>query len=180
MSGYKLLEKFAQEVATQRYPVPGDYLQHHGFAETLHSDMAEAARAGNLKAFCPRRGVYWMPPAHERAIFAQVADVDAWLKAQGYPWRIAQADEPTQAAPAKGEPSGLPDDPMKKRAALLEWFRAEDGKRQGESGKKGKRGALQRVVEKSGIDKDSLGEMLDKAIEEKRGADLFAQLTANR
>ena len=104
MQSYKLLEKIAQEIASQRFPAHADYLQHSGFAQALHADMAEAARDGSLKAFCPRRGVHRTPPAHERVIFAQVADADAWLKAQGYPWRIAQADEVTQAAPAKGEP----------------------------------------------------------------------------
>lgn len=74
----------------------------------------------------------------------------------------------------------LPDDPMQRRRTCLDWFRAEDGKRPKEAGKRGKRGALQRVVEKSGIDKDTLGAMLDKAVDEKRNADAFAQLTAKR
>ena len=74
----------------------------------------------------------------------------------------------------------LPDDPMQRRRTCLDWFRAEDGKRPKEAGKRGKRGALQRVVEKSGIDKDTLGAMLDKAVDEKRNADVFAQLTAKR
>ena len=101
------------------------------------------------------------------------------------------AAEPVVLAPTAAEPvpvtdeappvsGALPDNQMQRRRTCLDWFRAEGGKRPSENGKPGKRGALQRVVEKSGIDKDTLGAMLDKAIDEKRSADAFAQLTAKR
>lgn len=84
----------------------------------------------------------------------------------------------TQAAPAVRVPAGLPENPTQRRAALLAMFREAGGKRQGENGKKGTRGALTRVVEKTGIDKDTLGAMLDKGIEEKRRGAFFAELAA--
>ena len=87
---------------------------------------------------------------------------------------------PAEPVPAKRKFAGLPDDPLQKRSKLLEWFRAAGGKRPKEGGRGGTRGALTRVVEKSGIDKDTLGSMLDKAIDEKRASDGFAQLTAIR
>ncbi len=81
---------------------------------------------------------------------------------------------------AKNTIDGLPDDPAQKRRKLLEWFRDAGGKRPQEGARGGKRGALTRVVEKSGIDKDTLGSMLDKAIDEKRRSDSLKQLTAKR
>lgn len=62
-----------------------------------------------------------------------------------------------------------------RRSELLNDFRALEGKRPSELGK-GKRGALMRLAEKSGVDKDSLADQLDKAIEEKRAADMWTQL----
>ena len=117
----------------------------------------------------------------------------------GYGCRRPESDVPAATAPGiepkaqaepvltqvaaleKDKPAGLLDDPMQRRASLLALFREEGGKRKKvEKGNAGKRGALARVVEQSGIDKDTLGAMLDKAIEEKRHADAYAQLTANR
>jgi hypothetical protein len=70
----------------------------------------------------------------------------------------------------------LPEDPKEKRAMLLEQFRSYGGKRRHEPGKKGARGALARLERATGIDDKNLGQMLDKAIEEKRAAELWGQL----
>lgn len=115
-------------------------------------------------------------------------DFNAWLEAAGYPepYRLPTVDAVTSPVmsgapgPSLGGKAELPDDPMQKRGRLLEWFREEGGKRPTEGGKRGKRGALTQVVRRAGIDKDTLGAMLDKAIDEKRRADAYAQLTAKR
>ena len=81
------------------------------------------------------------------------------------------------------EPAGdksLTRDAMAKRAALLARFREFGGKRPCEGGKKGKHGALAALERETKIDDKNLGQMLDKAIEDKRGADAFAQLAQKR
>lgn len=177
MNIYLLLNDVAESIASQRFPSSADFLVHQGFAKVLLSDMLDAVQAGKLKAFCPRRGVYWEPPASERVVFALPSDAHAWLASQGYSWRVSQTAKTLwSAADGKG---ALRVEPLQRRQTLLAMFRAEEGRRPSEGGKKGKRGALQRVVERTGIDKDTLGALLDKAIVEKRSADAFAQLAAN-
>ena len=118
----------------------------------------------------------WPETAHEMS----------WRKRANIATAVARGAVPTGAEPvpvtdeAPPVSDALPDNQMQRRRTCLDWFRAEGGKRPSENGKPGKRGALQRVVEKSGIDKDTLGDLLDKAIDEKRNADAFAQLTAKR
>ena len=63
-----------------------------------------------------------------------------------------------------------------RRAELLKEFRALEGRRPQEAGKKGKRGALMKLVGKSAVDKDTLGDQLDKAVGEKKMADMWEQL----
>ena len=81
------------------------------------------------------------------------------------------------------EPAGdksLTRDAMAKRAALLVRFRELGGKRPCEGGKKGKHGALAALERETKINDKNLGQMLDKAIKDKRGADAFAQLVQKR
>lgn len=120
----------------------------------------------------------------------EVRELDAWLRASvgyGFPAPpigsnayLEKHSAPTDQIAATGKIGGsfvaLPEEPIAKRARLLEMFRERGGKRPSEGGKKGIWGALTRVVEGTGIDKDTLGAMLDKAIVEKRQADAFAQL----
>lgn len=87
----------------------------------------------------------------------------------------AEAQTEQQEA-AVGERLILPEDPKEKRATLLEQFRSYRGKRPHEAGKKGERGALAKLERVTGIDDKNLGQMLDKAIEEKRAAELWGQL----
>ena len=89
----------------------------------------------------------------------------------------------TELAPAAGaaaradEPAGIVSGwTPERRKTLLTKFRDLDGKRPAENGKKGKHGALAELVRKSGVDKDTLGLQLDRAIKEKADAGRWAQL----
>lgn len=147
-------------------------------AEALAHALQAARTAGTLTSIVPIEQGHIL-----------VADLAIWPDCPPLP-----ADSPLQywlpGIPLEGEqppqecaPTKLPDDKLQKRASVLELFREAGGKRPHEGGKKGTRGALARVSEKTGIDKDTLGPMLDKAIEEKRQADAWNQqlmLTAKR
>lgn len=63
-----------------------------------------------------------------------------------------------------------------RRAELLGEFRAMDGKRPSESGKRGARGALTKLARKADIHRDTAADQLDNAIKEKKAADMWAQL----
>lgn len=67
-----------------------------------------------------------------------------------------------------------------RRSKLLELFREFGGKRPAESGRKGTWGALAKLSRETGIDKDTARVQLDKAIVEKRGAELWARLNTAR
>jgi hypothetical protein len=92
--------------------------------------------------------------------------------------RVALASETAQgdgrAARIDGELP--PDGAIAKRAKLLARFRELGGKRPSESGAKGTRGALASLERETSINDKNLGQMLDKAIEEKRRAESFSQL----
>lgn len=115
MNSYLPLDDVAESIAYQRFPSSADYLFHQGFAKELLSDMLDAARAGELKAFCPRRGVYWKPPASERVVFVLPSDADAWLASKGYTGRVSQT---TQAMPA---PSVAPINQRASGGAMILW-----------------------------------------------------------
>ena len=122
----------------------------------------------------------------------KVAELDAWLRAStgyGFPdvagteprevsaAAVARPAPPAGAAASTYEPAGnVKRWTLERRKALLAQFRAFDGKRPAENGKKGKRGALAALVRTSGVDKDTLGLQLDKAIKEKADAARWAQL----
>lgn len=63
-----------------------------------------------------------------------------------------------------------------RRKELLKEFRLLGGTRPDECGKKGKRGALAELGRNAGVDKDTLADQLDKALEEKHKAEIWAQL----
>ena len=105
------------------------------------------------------------------------------------------AAEPSPTAALVGEQGAAPPQPTTpdlaagnaitawtphRRADLLKEFRALEGKRPSEAGKKGKRGALMELVRKTAIDKDTLGDQLDKAIADKSAADMWAQLNTSK
>lgn len=113
------------------------------------------------------------------------------LKLRYHPWIDQYADAaslempaPPASAPASvangeaqsGSAESLPNDPPLKRVELLKMFRELDGKRPGELGKKGAWGALAKLERTTGINDKNLGQMLDKAIEEKRHVDAWGAL----
>ena len=113
--------------------------------------------------------------------YISITQGNLWLKNMGYEAEFWEPEKlPIESGPRPKDATVLSQrlDPIKRRRDVLEMFRAAGGKRPKEGRSKGTRGALQRVVEQTGIDKDTLAKMLDKAIEEKRGTDRFAQLTA--
>lgn len=82
--------------------------------------------------------------------------------------RFANAGTAPTASADQKEARALPDEPREKRRELLRRFRDKEGRRDIEGKGKGKWGALASLVRETGIDKDTLGDMLDKAIEEER------------
>jgi hypothetical protein len=134
----------------------------------------------------PRNLLGWLEVARQRGLVYH-SWIDEYLRANSLLPETAETKSVPQATasgPArvsgKAKRLELPAEPVQKRARLLELFRELGGKRANEGGKAGTRGALTRLVEATGIDKDTLGAMLDKAIHEKRAIDSFAQLTAKR
>jgi len=96
----------------------------------------------------------------------------------------AAAAEPSHAGNSAGTLSAVLSHGKRwtaeRRAKLLKEFRVIGGKRPGEAGKTGKWGALAELVRKTGIDKDTAANQLDKAIEEKKAADMWKQLNDRR
>jgi hypothetical protein len=174
---YHLIDVIATAVAER---MPGDYLRRYAVARQVAADLTHAIRAGELNAFRPGEAgspIGWRPKDDETVLWAKDIDVDAWFIAKGLQHRVRggspAAGGPGEVDAADGRKAWGPE----RRKALLAEFRALEGKRPTEAGKKGKHGALAALVRKSGVDKDTLAAQLDKAIEEKKGADAWAQLT---
>jgi len=81
----------------------------------------------------------------------------------------------TASAPPTA-PAGRPKWTPERRVDLLREFRAMGGKRPTEAGKSGQWGALAKLARKSSIHKDTAADQLDKAIAEKKAADMWEQL----
>lgn len=93
--------------------------------------------------------------------------IAAWFKAQGVGNTAPKSVPAPQAAPLAIET------PRERRARLLDLFEAEE--------KRGKRGALQRLADREGIDRSNMRKDIEKArtlrAEQKRaGAQLYVQL----
>ena len=118
------------------------------------------------------------PPAEPRALRSvrTVREAQSEAPASAEPLAAVAEPVPLVMTPAASEPTTAWT--PHRRADLLKEFRALEGKRPTETGKKGKRGALMELARKTGVDKDTLGEQLDKAIAEKKMTDMWTQLTA--
>ena len=88
----------------------------------------------------------------------------------------ASQGEPVPTVLRKQLRDALPADDVERRKELLRQFRKLDGKLRSEPGKKGAWGALAKLERTTGINDKNLGQMLDKAIEEKRHVDAWGAL----
>ena len=196
--------ELSHRLALTLHPAAPDdrrYDLRYGVAEmNLKQELHKAVDAGRLRVLDPlTHGPHSFPVgAALQSAVVKLSELRAFLVDRGIGVRVLPAEpapavmpapEPTAKAEAALPPVatstketlvGLAGNPMQRRSMLLELFREAGGKRPKEGAKGATRGALASVVKQSGIHKDTLGPMLDKAIEEKRSADAFAQLTAKR
>ena len=197
--GFVPFSELAHLIAKARFPVaPEDeeYDFAYGFARVnLDEELRKAVTAGLLKVRDPlTHGPHTFTHGFAlQSAVGKVSDLRAFLADRGMGVRVASAPHGASAPTAAlvAEHGAAPPPPTTlnpaagnattawtplRRADLLKEFRALEGKRPSEPGKKGKRGALMELVRETAVDKDTLGAQLDKAIEEKKAADMWAQL----
>jgi hypothetical protein len=169
---------FAKKFAATRKLAMRAELMNRGTGSVLPSAALDWAKQMDID----------MPPALVAAVaarwgpFHRSGSGDVMWKGEEALKRLqALIQEPvaavSRAVPAKQEFAPAPD-AVAKRASMLARFRELGGKRPSEGSKKGTRGALAALARELGKDDKNLAQWLDKAIGEKRNADMWKQLNA--